>query len=68
MTKQILIIGLLSGLLGILGCNFKTNDKTLKVQTNSQEMKVSGCDLWEFRNGKVTRKNSYWKIVEPTMK
>ncbi|MDQ3019290.1 MAG: nuclear transport factor 2 family protein [Bacteroidota bacterium] len=28
------------------------------------QIKVRGCDLWEFRNGKVTRKDSYWKIVE----
>jgi len=27
-------------------------------------LKVRGCDLWEFRNGKITRKDSYWKIVE----
>lgn len=27
-------------------------------------VKVRGCDLWEFRNGKVVRKDSYWKIVE----
>jgi ketosteroid isomerase-like protein len=27
-------------------------------------LKVRGCDLWEFRNGKVIRKDSYWKIVE----
>src|SRR5687767_4613139 len=25
---------------------------------------VRGCDLWEFSNGKVVRKDSYWKIVE----
>lgn len=25
---------------------------------------VRGCDLWEFRDGKVIRKDSYWKIVE----
>jgi hypothetical protein len=31
-------------------------------------VKVRGCDHWEFRNGKVTRKDSYWKIVEPTTK
>lgn len=162
MTKQILLIGLLTGLLGNLGCN---NWKTLQVQSNPQDMKVTketlkqildafnkhdldaimeffsedcsfdfprgpeswgqrflgktqvrealagrfkgipdvhyggdrhwissegsmgvsewtltgtttsglklkvrGCDLWEFRNGKVTRKDSYWKIVEPTAK
>ena len=31
-------------------------------------VKVRGCDLWEFRDGHVTRKDSYWKIVEPTVK
>ena len=30
------------------------------------ELKVRGCDLWEFSNGKVTRKNSFWKIIEPS--
>ena len=165
MTKLILTIGLVSGLLGIFGCNNQTTDKTLQAQTNGQEMKVTvetlkkileafnrhdldaimeffsddcsfdfprgpepwgqrfigkaqvrealagrfkgildvhygedrhwisadgnmgvsewtltgttttgvglkvrGCDLWEFHNGKVTRKNSYWKIVEPATK
>lgn len=23
-----------------------------------------GCDLWEFRNGLVTRKDTYWKSIE----
>jgi steroid delta-isomerase-like uncharacterized protein len=32
--------------------------------TSGVSLKVRGCDLWEFRNGKVTRKDSYWKIVE----
>jgi hypothetical protein len=25
---------------------------------------VRGCDHYEFRDGKVIRKDSYWKIVE----
>jgi len=25
---------------------------------------VHGCDFYTFRNGKVIRKDSYWKIVE----
>ena len=25
---------------------------------------VRGCDFYTFRDGKVTRKDSYWKIVE----
>ena len=25
---------------------------------------VQGCDFYTFRDGKVTRKDSYWKIVE----
>jgi len=27
-------------------------------------VRVRGCDHWEFRHGKVIRKDSYWKIVE----
>lgn len=27
-------------------------------------IQVNGCDLWEFKDGKVIRKDSYWKIVE----
>jgi steroid delta-isomerase-like uncharacterized protein len=36
--------------------------------TSGTAVKVRGCDLWEFRNGKVSRKDSYWKIVEPAPK
>ncbi len=25
---------------------------------------VRGCDLWEFQDGKIIRKDSYWKLVE----
>ena len=28
------------------------------------QLSVRGCDLWQFRDGKVVRKDSYWKIVE----
>src|SRR4030043_1104991 len=41
MTKQILFIGLLTGLLINLGCNNRTSDKTLQVQSNPQDMKVT---------------------------
>ncbi len=27
-------------------------------------VRVRGCDHWEFRDGKVIRKDSYWKTVE----
>ena len=38
---------------------------TLTGRTSSGvTLKVRGCDLWEFRNGKVVRKDSYWKIVQ----
>jgi ketosteroid isomerase-like protein len=30
-----------------------------------QHVEVHGCDLWEFRDDRVVRKDSYWKIVEP---
>jgi ketosteroid isomerase-like protein len=32
--------------------------------TSGTQVDVQGCDLWEFAGGKVTRKDSYWKIVE----
>lgn len=34
------------------------------TNTSGISVKVRGCDLWEFRDGKVIRKDSYWKIVE----
>jgi ketosteroid isomerase-like protein len=29
-----------------------------------RKTEVCGCDFYTFRNGKVSRKDSYWKIVE----
>ena len=34
--------------------------------TSGIKLKVRGCDLWEFRAGKIIRKDSYWKIIEQT--
>jgi ketosteroid isomerase-like protein len=31
---------------------------------DGRRVQVRGCDHWEFRDGKVIRKDSYWKIVE----
>lgn len=36
-----------------------TGTTTAGVRVN-----VRGCDLWEFREGKIARKDSFWKIVE----
>lgn len=32
--------------------------------TGGTRIEVRGCDHWEFRDGKITRKDSFWKIVE----
>ena len=32
--------------------------------TMADGVRVRGCDHWKFRDGKVIRKDSYWKIVE----
>ena len=32
--------------------------------TTGQRVEVRGCDFYEFHDGKVTSKDSYWKIVE----
>jgi ketosteroid isomerase-like protein len=29
-----------------------------------RSVRVNGCDFYTFRDGKVIRKDSYWKIVE----
>ena len=31
--------------------------------TGGERIAVRGCDLWEFRDGLIVRKDSYWKIV-----
>ena len=36
---------------------------TLSGTTTAGEwIEVRGCDLWTFRDGKVVKKDSYWKI------
>ena len=32
---------------------------------SGEALRVRGCDHYGFRDGKVIRKDSYWKIVEP---
>ena len=33
------------------------------TSATGQKIRVQGCDLFEFRDDKVVRKDSYWKIV-----
>jgi ketosteroid isomerase-like protein len=30
--------------------------------TDGHRLEVRGCDLWTFRDGRVVKKDSYWKI------
>ena len=30
--------------------------------TEGQRIEVRGCDLWTFKDGKVVKKDSFWKI------
>ena len=30
--------------------------------TDGQRIEVRGCDLWTFRDGRVVKKDSFWKI------
>ncbi len=34
--------------------------------TDGRAVRVRGCDHWEFRGSEIVRKDSYWKIVEPS--
>jgi ketosteroid isomerase-like protein len=31
--------------------------------TEGERLEVRGCDLWTFAGDRITRKDSYWKIV-----
>ena len=33
--------------------------------TDGERIEVRGCDLWEFRDGLIVRKDSYWKRIDP---
>lgn len=30
--------------------------------TDGQRLEIRGCDLWTFRDGKIVKKDSYWKL------
>jgi ketosteroid isomerase-like protein len=34
------------------------------TQVTGERIEVRGCDLFEIADGKITRKDSFWKIVE----
>lgn len=46
------------------GENFGVSEWTLTgTSASGQRIEVRGVDLLEFANGKITRKDSFWKIV-----
>ena len=34
------------------------------TQATGEPIEVRGCDLFEFSDGKISRKDSYWKIID----
>ena len=34
------------------------------TQATGEPIEVRGCDLFEFTDGKISRKDSYWKILD----
>ena len=34
------------------------------TQANGEPIEVRGCDLFEFADGRISRKDSFWKIVD----
>jgi steroid delta-isomerase-like uncharacterized protein len=34
------------------------------TQASGKRIEVRGCDLFEFTEGKISRKDSFWKIVD----
>jgi len=35
------------------------------TQRTGEPIEVRGCDLFEFEDGRIRRKDSFWKIVDP---
>ena len=49
----------------LCGDNFGISEWTLTGTTTAgQHIEVRGVDLLEFAQGKITRKDSFWKILE----
>ena len=45
--------------------DFGVSEWTLTgTQQSGERLEVHGCDHFEFRDGKITVKNSFWKIIE----
>ena len=36
------------------------------TMTSGQRIEVRGCDLWTFRDGRVAKKDSFWKLRTET--
>ena len=34
------------------------------TQRNGERIEVRGCDLFEFVDGRITRKDAFWKIID----
>jgi steroid delta-isomerase-like uncharacterized protein len=34
------------------------------TQATGERIEVRGCDLFEFRDGKISHKDSFWKIID----
>jgi ketosteroid isomerase-like protein len=34
------------------------------TQASGERIEVRGCDLFEFADGRISRKDSFWKIVD----
>ena len=35
------------------------------TSTKGERIEVRGCDFYTFREGKIVKKDSFWKIKEP---
>lgn len=48
----------------ILGDHGVSRWRLTGTKTTGERIEVHGCDLLDFKDGKITRKDSYWKLVE----
>jgi ketosteroid isomerase-like protein len=47
----------------ISGDNAVSEWRVTATQPNGQKLDLLGCDLWQFSNGKIVKKDTYYKQV-----
>ena len=48
----------------VLGDSAVSEWTLVGTTTKGEKLEILGCDLWKFRDGKVIKKDTYWKQIQ----